>query len=182
VDLNVGGSSPLTHPWPRKCLPVGIVVTTLRWPFSPSRTPDNAHLAGTDRLAGRAAPERRRDSRFPGRPARDPNRGTLSRSQTPPQALKRSMDCLLNRKRSRCRAPVRSGHDSIGIYEPAAAIFSLSSSYVALTLVPKAEMVIRQATMIKASITAYSTAVGPSSSLRKTTSPFPVFRAISPER
>src|SRR5438094_1911229 len=54
-------------------------------------------------------------------------------------------------------------------YEPAAPMAEPTLPTVALALVPSAVIAIRQTTMIKASMTAYSTAVGPSSFFRNST-------------
>src|SRR6516165_7493097 len=49
---------------------------------------------------------------------------------------------------------------------------------VLLALVPRAVMAVMHTTMIRASITAYSTAVGPSSAFRKLTTPLRRFWSI----
>jgi hypothetical protein len=58
------------------------------------------------------------------------------------------------------------------LYEPAAPMAEPTLPNVALALVPRAVIAIRQTTMIKASMTAYSTAVGPSSFFRNSTTCF----------
>src|SRR5262249_40022764 len=65
-----------------------------------------------------------------------------------------------------CRA-IRPSESGLGNYEPA--ILLLTVVNVALALVPRAVMATRQTTIMRASITAYSTAVGPSSFLKNFT-------------
>src|SRR5437867_802821 len=55
-------------------------------------------------------------------------------------------------------------------YDPAAPILLPTVPKVALALVPRAVIATRQTTMIRASMTAYSTAVGPSSAFKNSTS------------
>ena len=57
-----------------------------------------------------------------------------------------------------------------GLMNQELAIALLTDVKVALVLVPKAVMAIRHTTMISANMTAYSTAVGPSSWAKKRTS------------
>src|SRR5438132_13524386 len=54
-------------------------------------------------------------------------------------------------------------------YDPAAPILLPTVPKVALAAVPRAVIATRQTTMIRASMTAYSTAVGPSSAFRNST-------------
>src|SRR5207244_1569728 len=54
-------------------------------------------------------------------------------------------------------------------YDPAAPILLPTVPKVALALVPRAVIATRQTTMIRASMTAYSTAVGPSSAFKNST-------------
>jgi hypothetical protein len=72
----------------------------------------------------------------------------------------------------RWRLAARSGHESGQLnarfaYEPASLLLTVVN--VAFAFVPSAVIATRQTTMINANMTAYSTAVGPSSRFKKLT-------------